>query len=158
MGEVGKLVYRVLFTNECATYSAVTEEKPEKKFGSTNQSGFVLLPKHAQVKRSLGTGCCTGGHKSLDNIFPLYFQMRHRKMLTHPSTSGHPSNGGHSRASADLSPDNKQATAGSQFDSFSLGMEKHLMNGQCLLSLSTRWHKDTNDIGSMSSPQMLSDA
>lgn len=54
-------------------------------------------------------------------------------MLTHPSTSGHPSNGDHSRASADLSPDNKQATAGSQFDNFSLGMEKHLTNGQYLL-------------------------
>lgn len=85
--------------------------------------------------------------QSLDSIFPLYFQMRHHKMVTHPSTSGHPSNGDYSRVSADLSPDNKQATAGSQFDNFFLCMEKHLMNGQYLLSLSTRWHKDTNDIG-----------
>lgn len=61
-------------------------------------------------------------------------------MVTHPSTSGHPGNGDYSRGSTDLSPDNKQATACSQFDNFFLCMEKHLMNGQYFLSLSTRWH------------------
>lgn len=81
--------------------------------------------------------------------------MRHHKMVTHPSTSGHPGNGDYSRGSTDLSPDNKQATACSQFDNFFLRMEKHLMKGQYFLSLSTRWHRTQMTLVAWVAPKCL---